>query len=188
MAIVGWAQMSDFSRDRYLSLVGMGTQEETVDGRIDLMMKEFRLGFYRPIVGHGVGTTAEAKVNQLGGRSQASHNLYGQLIIETGLIGFAIFMTFVWRNFRLLQDNLRRFRGLSAAGADVSSFQIRLNRALLAVFWIYAVYSLNYFGLSQEYWYLFGGLCVAFSRSVWRSEQTLAHEAIGHPVDSRVPG
>ncbi len=184
IAVGGWFQMSDFNRDRYLSLVGMGTQEESVEGRFDLMMKEFELGFYRPIVGHGVGTTAEAKVNQLGGTGQASHNLYGQLLIETGLIGFAIFMTFIWRNYRLLQYNLRRFRELLQEGGEVSSFQIRLNMALLAVFWIYAVYSLNYFGLSQEYWYLFGGLCVAFARSVSRSERALDDGETTRPLSA----
>ena len=29
---------------------------------------------------------------------------------------------------------------------------------------MYAVYSINYWGLSQYYWYLFGGLAIAFGR------------------------
>jgi len=31
---------------------------------------------------------------------------------------------------------------------------------------MYAVYSINYWGLSQYYWYLFGGLVIAFGRLV----------------------
>ena len=46
-------------------------------------------------------------------------------------------------------------------GAD--DFYTRLNKALITLFWMYAVYSINYWGLSQYYWYLFAGLVIAFS-------------------------
>ena len=46
---------------------------------------------------------------------------------------------------------------------DSLDFYARLNKALITLFWMYAVYSINYWGLSQYYWYLFAGLVIAFS-------------------------
>ena len=168
-AVVAWGQMSDFQQDRYLSLISEDTQNSgTVEGRFEGMKTELLLGLQRPIVGHGVGTTAEAKVNKLGARSQAAHNFYAELLIEVGVIGFIIFMTYIVRLYRLVRRNLARLREAMESGAEIDSFKYRLNKALLAVFWIYAVYSINYYGLSQEYWYLYGGICVAFARSLAR--------------------
>ena len=174
-AVVGWSQMSDFHKDRYLSLVSDDTHGAgTVEGRFEGMKTEFKLGLQRPIFGHGVGTTSEAKVNQLGARRQAAHNFYAELLIEIGLIGFIIVMSFIASLYKLVRRNLARLRETVRAGAEIDSFKYRLNKALLAVFWIYAVYSINYYGLSQEYWYLFGGLCVAFSNSLTRARDEAA--------------
>lgn len=162
IAFAGWNVMSPVQKDRYLSLFSENTENAvTVEGRWNLIIREFGLGFERPIVGHGLGTTAEAKTHSWG-RRQASHNLYGQLLIEIGLIGFVFFFIYLWRiykRFKYNQDILKRFEGLSKA-----TYYHRLNQAMTAVFWMYAVYSLNYFGLSQYYWYMFGGLAVAYGR------------------------
>ena len=164
----GWGQLDDLQRDRYLSLIGQGeVYQSTADGRVDGMLNEFRLGLKRPIVGHGLGTTQEAKVHAWGS-GQASHNLYAEVLIEVGIIGFIIFFYMIFEFYRKLRRNLKRFEMLPGEAFSRYSFHFRLNQALLATFVMYAVYSINYFGLSQEYWYLFGGLCVAFSRSLDR--------------------
>jgi len=155
-----WNVMTDLQKDRYLSLVSDKTEQgATRQGRITGMIGELKLGMTNPVFGYGLGTTPEAKVNVLGGNPQASHNLYAELLIELGLVGFVLFMVYVVRIHRLVRENLQR---ISARGssADQSVFFARLNRALLTTFWVYVVYSLNYFGLSQDYWYVFGGLCV----------------------------
>ena len=77
-------------------------------------------------------------------------------------------MVYIVRLYRLVRRNLARFQEAMASGSEIDSFKYRLNKALLAVFWIYGVYSINYYGLSQEYWYLYGGICVAFARSLAR--------------------
>ncbi|HKL90611.1 MAG TPA: hypothetical protein VJ880_05475, partial [Allomuricauda sp.] len=118
--------------------------------------------FQRPIVGHGLGTTAEAKYHNWG-ISQASHNLYGQLLIEIGMVGFILFFIFLLQTYKRLTMNCRILESTDSV-PDV--LYCRLNQAMFAVFWMYAVYSLNYFGLSQYYWYLFGGLAVAFGRNL----------------------
>lgn len=179
--IVGWTQMSDFHKDRYLSLfTPLSLVDEdiagsgTVEGRIEGMKKEFALGMQRPIVGHGLGTTPEAKVNKLGERAQAAHNLYAQLLIETGIIGFTIFMSYIVSIFRLVRRNRAQLAEMADSEQLLTSFYYRLNKALFVIFWIYVVYSFNYYGLSQNYWYLYGGLCVAFARSLRRNLQAEA--------------
>ncbi len=167
---IGWSQMSDFHKERYMSLVSDDTSmSSTRQGRIDGMISEFRLGLKRPIFGHGLGTTSEAKVNQLGQRRQAAHNLYAELLIEIGFIGALIFMAYLISLHQMLRRNLKRFSEVFSGNVPLSDFHYRLNKALFALFWVYAIYSINYYGLSQDYWYVYGGLCIAFARSLRRN-------------------
>jgi len=162
VGFAGWQVMSDEQKDRYLSLVGQSetSNAATADGRIQGMMREFALGFERPIVGHGLGTTPEAKTHILGSR-QASHNLYAELLIELGLIGTIIFLRFLYKVYQGLAENKERVDQITD---DSGKFYVQLNKALIALFWMYAVYSFNYWGLSQYYWYLFAGAVVVFHR------------------------
>jgi len=161
LAVGMWAQMDDFQKDRYLSLVGASEKNsKTTEGRLHGILQEFELGFERPIVGHGLGTTNEMKFHKLG-RGQASHNMYGELLIEIGLIGFILFLRYILS----IRKNLTKLRTqLSESDKKNKSFYFRLNQTLLAVVLMYAVYSINYWGLSQYYWYLLGGLVVAVTR------------------------
>ena len=172
--ILAWTVMTDVQRERYVSLVDSDTaQSATVEGRLTGIKNEFLLGMNRPLVGHGLGTTPEAKVNVLGGRRQAAHSLYAELLIEVGIGGFALFMLFLSRIHRVVRDNFQRLVRTNESNPDFG-FYSRLNNGLFVVFWVYAVYSLNYFGLSQDYWYLFAGLCTAFGFVMKRSERTVA--------------
>jgi len=159
---LAFSMMNSVQRDRYLSLVDRDVEGgASADGRIRGMIKEFELGLTRPIVGHGLGTTPEAKTHKLG-RSQASHNLYAELIIELGIIGFTIFMGFLVRSARQLFILKRRLE-LSARSKN-GDFLFQMNKVLICLFWMYAIYSLNYWGLSQYYWYLLGGLTIVLGR------------------------
>ncbi|CCG95129.1 conserved hypothetical protein; putative membrane protein [Marinobacter nauticus ATCC 49840] len=160
VSILGWSSMSSDQKDRYLSLIGKSetSNAATVDGRLDGIIREFSLGLERPIVGHGLGTTPEAKTHILG-RRQASHNLYAELLIELGIVGTVIFLLFLTRVYKKLSFNRLNIESLSS---DEFQFYRMLNKSMIAVFWMYVVYSLNYWGLSQYYWYLFGGLALAF--------------------------
>ncbi|TVP52822.1 MAG: hypothetical protein EA349_15040 [Halomonadaceae bacterium] len=161
LAVVGWSLMTPVQQDRYISLIDRDTTGgASVDGRFMGMQAEFRLAMRRPIVGFGVGTTPEAKVNVMGYR-QASHSLYAELLTEVGVIGMGIFLALLWQVYKRLIENRRRFRALHVAKDDLYT---RLNTAMIATFWMYLVYSINYWGLSQYYWYLFAGLAVSFGR------------------------
>ncbi|MDX1824609.1 MAG: O-antigen ligase family protein [Thiohalomonadales bacterium] len=166
IALGGWSVMNPAQKDRYISLVSNNAeQSKGVDGRLHLIIHEFELGFERPIVGHGLGTTAEAKFHSWG-RLQASHNMYGEVLIELGFIGAVIFLVFIVRIYRRFRENRELLSSSAAAIGDSYKFYSNLNKALIAVFWMYAVYSLNYFGLSQYYWYVLAGLAIAFGRTI----------------------
>lgn len=166
IAISGWTVMSDMQRDRYLSLISSDSQHsETAEGRIRGMLSEFRLGLHRPVFGHGLGTTPEVKAN-LGGKVKAAHNLYAELLMELGIVGLALFINFMVRVYRVVRSNVERLG--QRQGDAGSAYLQRLNGALGTTFWVYAVYALNYYGLSQDYWYVFAGLCVAASVTIGR--------------------
>lgn len=163
IAVFGWSVMSDVQKERYTSLIDSDTRQSgTVEGRFRGMGDEFSLGLNKPIFGHGLGTTPEAKVNVLGARRQAAHNLYAELMIEIGVVGLVLFLRFLWMVRGVVLENYRRRLTDQNPADGGSDFMSRLNRALSVIFWVYAVYSINYFGLSQDYWYIFCGICVAF--------------------------
>ena len=164
MLVAALSVMTPAQTERYFSLFSSESKSSaTVDGRMRGIRQEFILGFNRPIVGHGIGTTPEAKFHTYG-KSQASHNMYGEILIEVGFIGAFFFFRFMLKIYqgmsysrKLLDEN---------AGDGMPQFYVNLNTALVCVFWMFAAYSLNYWGLSQYYWYLFGGLVLAFCRLV----------------------
>jgi O-antigen ligase len=157
ICIAGWSQMSAIQKDRYLSLVSSETKgSATAKGRVDGIISEFKLGFTRPIVGHGVGTTGEAKWH-ITGKTLASHNMYGELLIETGIIGFVLFMKLIFSVYRSIVH-------LRLNPKQYDFCPKGLVQAIYVVFFMYAVYSLNYYGVSQYYWYFFAGLIVAIHR------------------------
>lgn len=164
LSVAGWSRMSPMQQDRYLSLIGKSdtANARTSEGRVDGMFAEFKIGLSRPIVGHGVGTTSEAKTH-LGLGGMASHNLYAELFTEMGLIGTLLFLRFLFVLYRSLSA-LRSFFYSKKIRSD--SLSSRLVKTLTTVFILYAVYSFNYWGLSQYYWYLFGGLVFSFYRLV----------------------
>jgi len=157
-----WSNMTPIQKDRYLSIFGSDTaQSVTARGRLHGMVEEFRLGMHRPLFGHGLGTTSEAKANILGW-SRAAHNLYAELMIEIGLIGMFIFLKYMRAIYKAIRQNDEIMK--SVGDEYRLDFSYRLNQALVTVFWMYVVFSMSYWGLSVYYWYLFGGLTVAFSR------------------------
>lgn len=162
-AIAGWGQMNNIQKDRYLSLVSDQTlNARSVDGRINGMLNEFRLGFNKPVFGHGLGTTPESKYHYFGKR-QASHNMYAELLIEIGLIGMILFLRFIYFLYKQIR--------ILPLYASISEQELRIMNVVLAIFWMYVVYSINYWGLSQSYWYWLAGLTVALTRIIHLKER-----------------
>jgi len=158
IAFTGWSVMNENQRDRYMSLVSDdAAQSGSAEGRVDGLMEEFKLGFRRPVFGHGLGTTPEAKTHA-GMGHQASHNMYAEVMIELGLVGMAFFLVLISKVHR--QISVARIYLLTHGGTDFENY---LFKSFKVVFWMFALYSLNYWGLSQYYWYNLAGLVVAAS-------------------------
>ncbi|UUA71395.1 O-antigen ligase family protein [Cellvibrio sp. QJXJ] len=154
--IAALSVMNDVQRDRYLSLFSSESkQSASAEGRINGMIKEFELGLKRPIFGFGLGTTAEAKYNTFG-RRQASHTMYGELLIEVGIVGMYFFMRFIIAIRRQLKEGI-------VSAETCSDFYKTLFKICNVVFWMFVVYSINYWGLSQYYWYNLAGIVIAAS-------------------------
>ena len=148
--------MNENQRDRYLSLVSSDSkQTKSKEGRIRGMKTEFLLGFNRPIFGHGLGTTAETKSHN-GYKPQAAHNMYAEVLIEVGFVG----MFFLFRFIRRLYQQIS-FSFDNNQSAD--EFYQTTAKILKVVFWMFIVYSINYWGLTQYYWYNLAGLTIAFA-------------------------
>ena len=160
--LVIWANLSDLHKERYLSLVDSSTSmSSTAKGRIEGMKDELGVALERPIIGHGLGTSREAK-SHAGIGWLVSHNLYIEILLELGLSGLIIFILFLRKIYNKFMENQRLIHEYHNLNSDV--FINNLNLTMKTVFWMYVVFSFNYFGLSVYYWYMFGGLTIAFSR------------------------
>lgn len=158
IGIAGWSVMNDTQKDRYLSIFSSeSAQSKSVEGRLDGTIGEFVLGLRRPIFGHGLGTTPETKFHTWG-KTQASHNMYGEVLIELGIVGAIFFFLFIKRIYTQLRNS-----ALICHHEYADQFYHNLFKALKVVFWMFVVYSLNYWGLSQYYWYNLAGLVIAAS-------------------------
>lgn len=156
IAFAGLAVMNDNQRDRYLSLVSSDSkQARSKEGRINGMKGEFIIGFTRPIFGHGLGTTGEAKVKN-GHRYQVSHNMYAEVLIEVGLVGMFFFFRFIRSVYRQINHSYQLVR-------EMDEFYKITFKVFKVVFWMFVVYSINYWGLTQYYWYNLAGLAIAAS-------------------------
>lgn len=156
IAVAGLAVMNDTQRDRYLSLVSSDSkQTKSKEGRIKGMQMEFTLGLTRPVFGHGLGTTSETKSHN-GHKPQAAHNMYAEVLIEVGFVGMFFFFRFIRRVYQQIAYSVTH-------SENVDEFYIATCKILKVVFWMFIVYSINYWGLTQYYWYNLAGLTVAFA-------------------------
>ena len=154
IAIAGFSVMNADQKDRYLSLFSSESKHsKSVDGRFRGMEREFELGSMRPIFGFGLGTTPEAKFQYTGHR-QASHNMYAEVFIEVGLVGMFFF-------FRIIRSIYRQLKFSIEKNEELDPFYQKVFKVFRVVFWMFVVYSFNYWGLTQYYWYNLAGLTIA---------------------------
>ncbi len=152
--VAAWSVMNDVQRDRYFSLVSSDSkQSATAEGRLRGSQDELLLGLKRPFFGFGLGTAAEAKFNNGQGR-EASHNMYAEILIEVGFVGMFLFFRFIKSIYSQLRFSLKKIQ-------EIDVFYERAFNAFKVVFWMFVVYSSNYWGLNQYYWYNLAGLIIA---------------------------
>jgi O-antigen ligase len=129
------------------------------DGRTSIMTSALRTITEDPVFGAGLGA-----FYQLDGTREYFHNLEGELLTETGLVGFAVFAAFV---FVL-------YRSRSPRNASRKSPQQTATTAL-AVFWVIAaqlsgdIVSNSMVWISIMLW-----ACSQFPSRAWHGESSLS--------------
>jgi putative inorganic carbon (HCO3(-)) transporter len=178
LAFYVFAHMSSDLQTRYESLVESDVAgSDTASGRINATIKLLSSLSNNPLFGNGLGTSRETNWNVLGGSSQISHNLYIEILQETGIIGFTIFILFVASIIKSLREAKRI---LEQVGRDEQDWLYRIISATQVWVFMDLFYSLSCFGLRSWEWYFFGGvatLCLAFARECHASSQVAAETA-----------
>lgn len=152
--------------DRLHSIYQSDTKNSsTAEGRIDGIKSDFLVALSRPIVGHGLGTSAEANYNEAG-KDQLSHNLYTQLLQELGLVGAIIFLLFLKNIF----VNFYRISRADCREPDEGNYLSNLTDGMQVWLYMNLVFSLVSYGLSSYEWYFFGGLSVVIFKLAVKSE------------------
>ena len=171
-----WAigHMGGDMQTRYLSIVDSTVAGgDTAQGRISGLLKTLSTVSHNPLFGNGLGTSGEANHNIMGGSAQITHNLYLEVVQESGLIGFVLFVLVLVSIDKTLKAAQAT---LDSRGYDRSDWLFRL---ILGVrVWVYMdlFYSLSCFGLRSWEWYFFGGiatLCLVFANTREKAEATM---------------
>ncbi len=186
ISTLAWNNMNDIQKDRYLSLTGNSEVKSaaTFQGRIDGVVGEFKLGLENPVVGFGLGTSKEAIHNIMGGKLMA-HDLYTETFIETGIIGLVIFILFIksiYKTLRQITSNLSvhdkpdkksGFRTGMKSVRIPSSYEMNLQMALMSCFWMYLIFSIAQYGLSEYHWYFLAGVATVLDRRTRKNPATI---------------
>lgn len=162
---VGFTFLAPDLQDRYLSIIGKGEKNvATADDRMEGMEAQFKVVMNRPILGYGLGTSAEANAHfttsgPYQGMELPAHNLYLEIAQELGVGGLIIFLFFIKEIF----SGFAKSKKLSARH-DPGGFRARMIDAMQVWLVMNVVFSFASYGLSSYEWYLFGGLSVVLQR------------------------
>jgi len=162
-AIVALSLLTGQEKDRYRSIVsstapGAGTAQ----GRIAGVISDFKVTLRRPLFGHGLGTSAEANAH-FSKNWLISHDLYTETAQELGYVGLALLLALIWSFIRASQV-AQRITSAVGTGDERLQFLRAVARSLVVVVAVDLFYSFAAYGLSEPYWYFYGGLTVVTAR------------------------
>lgn len=154
ITIVLFGKMDDSQKDRYLSIVDSNAKNaETSEGRFTGLLNNLNVGFRKPFVGHGLGTSLEANAN-FGHSAQPAHNIFIEVFQEVGFVGFIPFIGFM---VAILKSTYRK---LPSENIDGNNMLIHIKTALKALSTVTIIFGFASYGLSSYEWYFMGG-CIA---------------------------
>lgn len=167
LSLTVFAGLGGDLQTRYLSLIDSSVAgADTVKGRIDGLITGVWAISHNPLFGNGLGTSAETNVNIVGGLRQLTHNLYLEVIQETGIIGFILFASFLVAMFKCL---VVAKSTILSKGYTQSYWLFRMTIAVQVWMIMDLFYSLSCFGLRSWEWYFFGGVstvCLALAKEL----------------------
>lgn len=155
IAIFGiFANMSDVQKDRIFSIYDEDSQNyATANARKAGIVADFNVFLRRPLSGHGLGTSYEA-ISNYSGRALYSHNVYTEVLIEIGIIGFIFFIRYLVSIFKILRTTSELLI------SDTGSFNYKLSQALFNISVTTLVFGFFSYGFSGYEWYVFGALAL----------------------------
>lgn len=149
--------MPDEYKERFESIFTQQEKEgKSADARKQILIDAVDVFLEHPM---GVGIAAFPKVRyEMFGRTQDTHNLYMEVLTNTGFIGLGIFLFFV---FSLIKCNKRIISLLNDNSRYEARFLIALSSAIIG--YIYARLFLGLFGMDmyEIYWWFALGLTLA---------------------------
>jgi len=161
--IVAVSLMTGLQKGRYLSIVSSDAPgATTAHERIENTISNFKVSLRRPFFGHGLGTSAEANAH-FGNNWLLAHDLYAEAAEELGYIGLALLLALIWSFIRACRI-AQQVTSTVGAGDERLRFLRTVARSLVVVVAVDLFYSFAAYGLSEPYWYFYGGLTVVTAR------------------------
>jgi putative inorganic carbon (hco3(-)) transporter len=174
---VALSHMGADSKDRFASIFVSGTKsDEGTSDRLIGTKIAFKIALKKPLFGYGIGTSREANANFGTYGDKPTHDLYGEIAIELGFIGLAMFL-FLMKEIVL---NYNRAKNIMATTTFSSDYLPHLTDAAQAWLVMNIIFSFASFGLSSYEWYLFAGLSSVLYRIVdARNRSVEAEQSMG---------
>ena len=156
----GWTVLPDQYKERYETLGDVEDIDQTSSGRWEIWKSGFNMIVNRPILGVGAGAFVTANGSGDFGppRFMQSHNLYIQVFATTGIIGFAVWLAFIFnviQKLRVLRNKVAAIAKLRWIRVYSTSFAV----SLIALF-ISGMFAHN---LYRYTWYMMAALIVVLS-------------------------
>jgi len=131
-----WAEPVEKESDR--------TAARSAESRIAGLKDGWKLALKRPIFGYGPRTSAVARteISEFTSRHLALHNLYGQLVAETGLIGGCLFLLMMFTYFQQLNRLNALLDGDQPRESILVNYVSLLQNAMLVML-LYGIFSHN---------------------------------------------
>lgn len=173
--IVTLSLMTGLQKDRYRSIVSnTAPGAVTAHARIEGVISDFKVSLHRPLFGHGLGTSAEANAH-FGNTWLLSHDLYTETAEELGYVGLVLLLALIWSFIRACRIAQRVTSAVGDADERLK-FLRPVARALVVVVAVDLFFSFAAFGLSEPYWYFYGGLTVVTARLALKFAPEAARE------------
>lgn len=149
-----FTNMSDVQKDRLVSIYDEDAQNfATADARKAGIVADFNVFLRRPLFGHGLGTSYEA-ISNYSGRALFSHNVYTEVLIELGIVGFIFFIRYLASIFKILRNTSNMLKNNS------NTFNYKLSQAIFNILVTTLFFGFFSYGFSGYEWYVFGALAL----------------------------
>ena len=163
-------------------LTSEASAAESARGRIEGLEHGLKLFMKSPLTGVGAGCYQIARGQEFGVYFSA-HNMLGELMAETGIVGMTAFGVFVWAIFATIRRNRRHLDAL--ADSEDHRFMRDLNDGLLVGFLLLFMIGLGSHNLYRYNWFFFGALVTVIGRLLGNESRSAQDSA--PPPDSARP-